>query len=99
MGRPWRIVDSSLNKPVCKGIMEGMLCHIMTQPGITEATLRHHYLGILQLVALLEILQAVPRLPFPASSRHCLRIDARQNGRWAKLQNSLVAVSQTGMIC
>ncbi|KAJ7306071.1 hypothetical protein JRQ81_010437 [Phrynocephalus forsythii] len=62
VGRPWRIVDSSLNKPVCKGIMEGVLCHIMTQPGITEATLRHHYLGVLQPVALLEILQGLESL-------------------------------------
>ncbi|XP_072839107.2 general transcription factor 3C polypeptide 1 isoform X1 [Pogona vitticeps] len=62
VGRPWRIVDSSLNKPVCKGIMEGVLCHIMTKPGITEAALRHHYLGILQPVALLEILQGLESL-------------------------------------
>lgn len=57
VGRPWRIVDGSLNKPVCKGIMEGVLGHIMTKPGITEAALQHHYLGVLQPVALLEILQ------------------------------------------
>uniref|UniRef100_A0A8C7DVN8 Ral transcription factor IIIC subunit 1 n=1 Tax=Naja naja TaxID=35670 RepID=A0A8C7DVN8_NAJNA len=59
VGRPWRIVDGSLNKPVCKGIMEGVLGHIMTKPGITEAALQHHYLGVLQPVALLEILQAL----------------------------------------
>lgn len=62
VGRPWRIVDGSLNKPVCKGIMEGVLCHIMTKPGITEAALRHHYQGVLQPVALLEILQGLQSL-------------------------------------
>lgn len=62
VGRPWRIVDGTLNKPVCKGIMEGVLCHIMTKPGITEAALRHHYLGVLQPVALLEILQGLESL-------------------------------------
>uniref|UniRef100_A0A8C5S921 Ral transcription factor IIIC subunit 1 n=1 Tax=Laticauda laticaudata TaxID=8630 RepID=A0A8C5S921_LATLA len=62
VGRPWRIVDGSLNKPVCKGIMEGVLGHIMTKPGITEAALQHHYLGVLQPVALLEILQALESL-------------------------------------
>ncbi|XP_042293819.1 general transcription factor 3C polypeptide 1 isoform X2 [Sceloporus undulatus] len=62
IGRPWRIVDGSLNKPVCKGIMEGVLCHIMTRPGLTEAALRHHYRGVLQPVALLEILQGLESL-------------------------------------
>uniref|UniRef100_A0A2H6NJZ4 Uncharacterized protein n=1 Tax=Micrurus carvalhoi TaxID=3147026 RepID=A0A2H6NJZ4_9SAUR len=62
VGRPWRIVDGSLNKPVCKGIMEGVLGHIMTKPGITEAALQHHYLGVLQPVALLEVLQALESL-------------------------------------
>ncbi|XP_066496947.1 general transcription factor 3C polypeptide 1 [Tiliqua scincoides] len=59
VGRPWRIVDGSLNKPVCKGVMEGVLCHIMTKPGITEAALCRHYQGVLQPVAVLEILQGL----------------------------------------
>ncbi|XP_060116938.1 general transcription factor 3C polypeptide 1 [Heteronotia binoei] len=62
VGRPWRIVDGSLNRPVCKGIMEGVLCHIMTKPGIPESALRHHYLGVLQPAALLEILQGLEAL-------------------------------------
>ncbi|XP_063171074.1 general transcription factor 3C polypeptide 1 [Candoia aspera] len=62
VGRPWRIVDGSLNKPACKGIMEGVLCHIMTKPGIPEAALQHHYQGVLQPVALLEILQGLEAL-------------------------------------
>nr|XP_056722226.1 general transcription factor 3C polypeptide 1 [Euleptes europaea] len=62
VGRPWRIVDGSLNKPVCKGIMEGVLCHVMTKPGITESALCHHYLGVLQPMALLEILQGLEAL-------------------------------------
>ncbi|NXS07405.1 TF3C1 factor, partial [Neodrepanis coruscans] len=57
IGRPWRIVDGTLNKPVCKGMMEAVLYHIMTKPGLTEATLLQHYSGVLQPVAVLEILQ------------------------------------------
>ncbi|KAJ7345799.1 hypothetical protein JRQ81_001749 [Phrynocephalus forsythii] len=59
MGCLWYIVGSSLNKPICKGIMECVLCHIMTEPGLT---LHHHYLGVLQLVALLETLQRLESL-------------------------------------
>jgi len=50
-------VDGNLNKPVCKGMMEAVLYHIMTKPGITEGMLLQHYTGTLQPVAVLEILQ------------------------------------------
>ncbi|XP_030338250.1 general transcription factor 3C polypeptide 1 isoform X4 [Strigops habroptila] len=62
IGRPWRIVDGNLNKPVCKGMMEAVLYHIMTKPGITEGTLLQHYMGVLQPVAVLEILQGLETL-------------------------------------
>ncbi|XP_075292633.1 general transcription factor 3C polypeptide 1 isoform X2 [Opisthocomus hoazin] len=62
IGRPWRIVDGNLNKPVCKGMMEAVLYHIMTKPGITEGTLLQHYAGVLQPVAVLEILQGLETL-------------------------------------
>ncbi|NXA09623.1 TF3C1 factor, partial [Sapayoa aenigma] len=62
IGRPWRIVDGTLNKPVCKGMMEAVLYHIMTKPGLTEATLLQHYSGVLQPVAVLEILQGLETL-------------------------------------
>ncbi|XP_064886796.1 general transcription factor 3C polypeptide 1 isoform X1 [Columba livia] len=62
IGRPWRIVDGNLNKPVCKGMMEAVLYHIMTKPGVTEATLLQHYAGVLQPVAVLEILQGLETL-------------------------------------
>ncbi|KAM6351996.1 general transcription factor 3C polypeptide 1 isoform 3-T3 [Alca torda] len=62
IGRPWRIVDGNLNKPVCKGMMEAVLYHIMTKPGVTEGTLLQHYLGVLQPVAVLEILQGLETL-------------------------------------
>ncbi|XP_027539298.1 general transcription factor 3C polypeptide 1 isoform X3 [Neopelma chrysocephalum] len=62
IGRPWRIVDGRLNKPVCKGMMEAVLYHIMTKPGLTEATLLQHYSGVLQPVAVLEILQGLETL-------------------------------------
>ncbi|XP_059510098.1 general transcription factor 3C polypeptide 1-like isoform X2 [Stegostoma tigrinum] len=56
---PWRIVDGSLNKPVCKGMIEAMLYHIMTKPGITEQKLLSYYNAVLQPVIVLEILQAL----------------------------------------
>uniref|UniRef100_A0A674I6T5 Ral transcription factor IIIC subunit 1 n=1 Tax=Terrapene triunguis TaxID=2587831 RepID=A0A674I6T5_9SAUR len=62
IGRPWRIVDGNLNKPVCKGMMEAVLYHIMTKPGITETTLLQHYVGVLQSVSVLEILQGLEAL-------------------------------------
>uniref|UniRef100_A0A663F4T8 Ral transcription factor IIIC subunit 1 n=1 Tax=Aquila chrysaetos chrysaetos TaxID=223781 RepID=A0A663F4T8_AQUCH len=62
IGRPWRIVDGNLNKPVCKGMMEAVLYHIMTKPGITEGMLLQHYMGVLQPVAVLEILQGLETL-------------------------------------
>ncbi|NWR84499.1 TF3C1 factor, partial [Furnarius figulus] len=62
IGRPWRIVDGNLNKPVCKGMMEAVLYHIMTKPGLTEAALLQHYSGVLQPVAVLDILQGLETL-------------------------------------
>ncbi|NXY88232.1 TF3C1 factor, partial [Alcedo cyanopectus] len=62
IGRPWRIVDGNLNKPVCKGMMEAVLYHIMTKPGVTEDVLLQHYVGVLQPVAVLEILQGLETL-------------------------------------
>ncbi|KAM6249709.1 general transcription factor 3C polypeptide 1 isoform 2-T2 [Porphyrio hochstetteri] len=62
IGRPWRIVDGNLNKPVCKGMMEAVLYHIMTKPGVTEGMLLQHYVGVLQPVAVLEILQGLEAL-------------------------------------
>uniref|UniRef100_A0A8C5TWI1 General transcription factor 3C polypeptide 1 n=1 Tax=Malurus cyaneus samueli TaxID=2593467 RepID=A0A8C5TWI1_9PASS len=62
IGRPWRIVDGNLNKPVCKGMMEAVLYHVMTKPGVTQAGLLQHYSGVLQPVAVLEILQGLETL-------------------------------------
>ena len=60
VARPWRIVDGHLNVPVCKGMMEAVLYHIMTRPGIPETCLLQHYQGVLQPVAVLELLQVRP---------------------------------------
>ncbi|XP_009864608.1 PREDICTED: general transcription factor 3C polypeptide 1, partial [Apaloderma vittatum] len=62
VGRPWRNVDGNLNKPVCKGMMEAVLYHVMTKPGVTEGMLLQHYAGVLQPVAILEILQGLETL-------------------------------------
>ncbi|XP_021567113.1 general transcription factor 3C polypeptide 1 [Carlito syrichta] len=62
IGRPWRVVDGHLNMPVCKGMMEALLYHIMTRPGIPESCLLRHYQGVLQPVAVLELLQGLESL-------------------------------------
>ncbi|XP_037669883.1 general transcription factor 3C polypeptide 1 isoform X2 [Choloepus didactylus] len=59
VGRPWRIVDGHLNTPVCKGMLEAVLYHIMTRPGVPESALLQHYQGVLQPVAVLELLQGL----------------------------------------
>lgn len=57
ISRPWRVVDGSLNKSVCKGMLEALLFHIMSKPGISEPSLVEHYQGVLQPVVVLELLQ------------------------------------------
>ncbi|XP_057604744.1 general transcription factor 3C polypeptide 1 isoform X2 [Hippopotamus amphibius kiboko] len=59
IGRPWRIVDGRLNTPVIKGMMEAVLHHIMTRPGVPESCLLQHYEGVLQPLAVLELLQGL----------------------------------------
>ncbi|XP_030636150.1 general transcription factor 3C polypeptide 1 [Chanos chanos] len=62
VARPWRIVDGSLNLPVSKGMLEAVLYHVMMQPGIPEPDLFEHYKGVLQPVALLDLLQVLVEL-------------------------------------
>ncbi|KAL6482508.1 hypothetical protein MHYP_G00105880 [Metynnis hypsauchen] len=59
VARPWRIVDGSLNRPVCKGMLEALLLHIMTNPGVPEPALLQHYSGVLQPVIVLDLLQVL----------------------------------------
>ncbi|XP_071976894.1 general transcription factor 3C polypeptide 1 isoform X2 [Engystomops pustulosus] len=62
LGRPWRVVDGSLNKPVCKGMLEAVLYQIMTKPGITQHDLIQHYNDVLQPVIILELLQVLEQM-------------------------------------
>ncbi|XP_069860386.1 general transcription factor 3C polypeptide 1 isoform X1 [Dipodomys merriami] len=62
VSRPWRGVDGHLNVPVCKGMMEAMLYHIMSRPGVPESGLMEYYEGVLQPVAVLELLQSLESL-------------------------------------
>ncbi|XP_047388879.1 general transcription factor 3C polypeptide 1 isoform X3 [Sciurus carolinensis] len=59
VGRPWRGVDGHLNVPVCKGMLEAVLYHIMSRPGVPERCLLQHYQGVLQPVAVRELLQGL----------------------------------------
>uniref|UniRef100_UPI00398EFA82 general transcription factor 3C polypeptide 1 isoform X2 n=1 Tax=Pristiophorus japonicus TaxID=55135 RepID=UPI00398EFA82 len=67
---PWRIVDGSLNKPVCKGMIEAVLYHIMAKPGITEQKLLSYYNAVLQPVIVLELLQGLETIG--CIRKHCL---------------------------
>lgn len=42
---------------VCKGMMEAVLYHIMSQPGVTQQSLMEHYRNVLQPVALLDLVE------------------------------------------
>lgn len=59
ISRPWRLVDSNVNRSVCKGMLESIMCHVMSRPGITQETLLEHFKAVLQPVALLDLLQAL----------------------------------------
>uniref|UniRef100_H3CS41 Uncharacterized protein n=1 Tax=Tetraodon nigroviridis TaxID=99883 RepID=H3CS41_TETNG len=59
ISRPWRMVDGSLNRPVCKGMLEGVLCSIMSRPGVTHQALLEHFRAVLQPMALLDLLEAL----------------------------------------
>lgn len=62
VGRPWRGVDGRLNMPVCKGMLEAVLYHIMSRPGVPESCLLQYYQGVLQPVAVLELLRGLESL-------------------------------------
>lgn len=57
IGRPWRMVDGSVNRPVCKGMLEAVLYNIMSRPGLTQQTLVETYKDVLQPMALLDLVQ------------------------------------------
>uniref|UniRef100_A0A671TTZ8 Ral transcription factor IIIC subunit 1 n=1 Tax=Sparus aurata TaxID=8175 RepID=A0A671TTZ8_SPAAU len=59
IGRPWRMVDGSVNRPVCKGMLEAVLYNIMSRPGLTQQTLVETYKDVLQPMALLDLVQAL----------------------------------------
>ncbi|XP_054635319.1 general transcription factor 3C polypeptide 1-like [Dunckerocampus dactyliophorus] len=62
VSRPWRLVDGTVNRQVCKGMLEGILFHIMSFPGITQQTLVEYYQGVLQPVVLMELVQSLIEL-------------------------------------
>lgn len=51
------MVDGSLNRPVCKGMLESLLLHIMSSPALRESELLQHYSQVLQPVVILDLLQ------------------------------------------
>ncbi|XP_077094311.1 general transcription factor 3C polypeptide 1 isoform X3 [Siphateles boraxobius] len=57
--RPWRVVDGSLNRPVCKGMLESLLLHVMSSPALRESVLLQHYSQVLQPVVVLDLLQVL----------------------------------------
>ncbi|XP_071360613.1 general transcription factor 3C polypeptide 1 [Trachinotus anak] len=59
ISRPWRMVDGTLNRQVCKGMLEALLYHIMFRPGLTQQALVEHYKDVLQPMAVLDLVQAL----------------------------------------
>ncbi|KAK2817334.1 hypothetical protein Q5P01_025525 [Channa striata] len=59
ISRPWRMVDGKLNRQVCKGMLEAVLYHVMSRPGLTQQTLVEHYKDVLQPMAVLDLVQAL----------------------------------------
>ncbi|XP_070771379.1 general transcription factor 3C polypeptide 1 [Enoplosus armatus] len=59
ISRPWRMVDGNLNRPVCKGMLEAVLYHVMSRPGLTQQTLVEHYKDVLQPMAVLDLVQVL----------------------------------------
>lgn len=51
------MVDGNLNRQVCKGMLEALLYHIMSRPGLTQQTLVEHYTDVLQPMAVLDLVQ------------------------------------------
>ncbi|CAN9510592.1 unnamed protein product [Ophioblennius macclurei] len=62
ISRPWRMVDGKLNRQVCKGMLEAVLYHIMSRPGVTQQALLEHYKDLLQPVAVMDLVQALIEL-------------------------------------
>lgn len=75
VGRPWRVVDGSLNGPVCKGMLECLLLHVISNPGIREPSVLQHYSQVLQPVAILDLLQVTqPDLTSQTHTLSCLNL-------------------------
>jgi hypothetical protein len=51
------MVDGSINRLACKGMLEGLLYHVMARPGITQHCLVEHYQNTLQPMAVLDLIQ------------------------------------------
>ncbi|XP_028268672.1 general transcription factor 3C polypeptide 1 [Parambassis ranga] len=59
ISRPWRFVDGKLNRQVCKGMLEAILYHIMSRPGLTQQALVEHYKDLLQPMVVMDLAQAL----------------------------------------
>lgn len=68
ISRPWRMVDGNLNRQVCKFMLEAVMYHVMSRPGLTQQTLVEHYKDKLQPMAVLDLLQ--------------VGVDTREMSRW-----------------
>lgn len=62
------MVDGNLNRQVCKFMLEAVMYHVMSRPGLTQQTLVEHYKDKLQPMAVLDLLQ--------------VGVDTREMSRW-----------------
>ena len=62
VSRPWKTPEGTVNRPVLKMMLLGVLMHVMTVPGVTLEELCDKYNPILQPVTLADILEVRVRL-------------------------------------
>uniref|UniRef100_A0AAQ4P112 B-block binding subunit of TFIIIC domain-containing protein n=1 Tax=Gasterosteus aculeatus aculeatus TaxID=481459 RepID=A0AAQ4P112_GASAC len=72
ISRPWRMVDGNLNRQVCKFMLEAVMYHVMSRPGLTQQTLVEHYKDKLQPMAVLDLLQVGALIELGCVTRNTL---------------------------
>ena len=55
--RPWKTPEGTVNRPVLRMMTEGVLLHIMCNPGITLQSLYNKYHNILQPMQVRELVE------------------------------------------
>merc|ERR1712142_119502 len=60
--RPWKAIDGTVNKPTLRTMLQSLLTHLMTKPGVTFEDVCKKYSPIIQAVPLLELLEMLEEI-------------------------------------